>query len=110
MKTRKLQYVYAFLTFIGLAIPTSWFVPWLMQHGFDSRLFGRDLFINRISSFFATDLLISAAVNLVFAVTQRHSIRLWRLAAAATVLLGVSVGLPLLLFLRERAIQRHLAQ
>jgi predicted exporter len=68
--------------------------------------FVADLFVNPVSSSFALDVMISAIVLIAFIITQgrRDGVRSLWLPIAATLLLGVSCGLPLFLALRERAL------
>jgi heme/copper-type cytochrome/quinol oxidase subunit 4 len=97
--------LYLLLCVIGVAIPYSQFVPWLMHNGPDGRLFVAQLLANRISTFFVADVLVSAAVLVVFMgqESKRLNIRHRGLAIAGLCLVGVSFALPLFLYLRERA-------
>ena len=63
-----------------------------------------DLFANRISGFFGLDVIVSAVVLLAWIGDERRrrGLRHAWLPAAATLLIGVSAGLPLLLFLGGR--------
>ena len=98
MKTR-----YLVLFVLGVVLPYWQFVPWLLAHGMDIGLFFSQLFVNRISSFFAFDVIISAIVLLAWIGDERgqHGVRHAWLAVVATVLIGVSAGLPLFLYLRQ---------
>jgi hypothetical protein len=100
MTTRRLYFA---LFVAGAVIPMAAFVPWFAVHGLDTRLFVRQLFANRISTFFALDLLLTAVVVLQMARRERGKLRLWWLPILATLFIGVSAGLPLLLYLRERS-------
>ena len=88
---------------MGCVLPLSQLVPWLIAHGgLDPRLFLADLFANRIGGFFGLDVIVSAVVVLAWTWDERRRRRLghaW-LPAAATLLIGVSAGLPLLLYMR----------
>ncbi len=96
--SRKTLYLILFIA--GVAIPISVFLPWLAAHGMNVRLFAQELFANRISTFFALDLLLTAVCVLHLARLERERLRLWWVPALVTVLIGVSAGLPLLLYLR----------
>ena len=77
------------------------FVPWVAAHGVDLPLFFAELFANRISGFFAWDVIVSAVVVLAFAfLDETLGPRQRACVAAATLLVGVSCGLPLALFFR----------
>ncbi len=95
---RKTLYLVLFIA--GVAVPMSAFLPWLAAHGMDIRLFAQELFANRISTFFALDLLLTAICVLHLALQERRRLRFWWVPAVVTVLIGVSAGLPLLLYLR----------
>lgn len=99
--------VYLLLCIVGLAAPYAAFLPWLAEHGPNGRLFVQQLFANRISAFFALDVVVSAVVLLRFAALESHRLRLhsrW-IVLLATLLVGVSPGLPLFLYLRERQLE-----
>lgn len=97
--------LYLFLCVIGLAVPYSQFVPWLLHNGIDARLFVAQMFANRISSFFVADVLVSAAVLLAFMGQESRRLKIAHrgFAIAGLCLVGVSFALPLFLYLRERA-------
>jgi len=96
--------IYWALCLPGAALPYAAFLPWLAQHGLDLQRFVAELFSTRIGAFFGWDVIVSAVVLLTFATFESRRIgrrAVW-LTAAATFLVGVSLGLPLLLALRER--------
>jgi hypothetical protein len=75
-----------------------------MEHGLNLSLLCQELFANRIGAFFGLDVVVSAIVLLLFIATEGRRIALstrW-LPVVATLLVGVSLGLPLFLFLRQR--------
>lgn len=96
--------LYLTLFVVGCVLPLSQFVPWALTHGVDTRLFISELFANRISGFFGLDVIVSAVVLLAWIADERsrRGLRGAWAPALATVLVGVSAGLPLMLFLRER--------
>lgn len=99
-----MRQLYFLLALIGAALPYSQFVPWLAEHGPNIRLLFTELFSTRTGAFFGFDVLVSAVVLVAF--IRREGARrkmpiLW-LPIAATCLVGVSCGLPLFLYLRER--------
>jgi hypothetical protein len=98
----KPRYVYLFLCWAGAILPYGQFVPWLREHGLNLPFFFEQLFANRVSGFFGVDVMVSAVV--VFALAWFERVRLgshWWLPILGTVTVGVSLGLPLLLYLRE---------
>jgi hypothetical protein len=58
----KARHVYLICCVLGLVLPYSQFLPWLLEHGFNVSLFVCELFANRISAFFAMDVIVSAIV------------------------------------------------
>jgi len=99
--------VYLFLCILGAAIPYSQFVPWVMENGLQVGLLVRQLFANRISAFFGLDVLVSSLVLLVFMRVEGRLLRIrfrW-MAIVGLCAVGVSLALPLFLYLRERALE-----
>ena len=95
--------LYLAFCFVGVLLPYSEFVPWVLQHGLNLRLVSHELFANRISAFFGLDVLVSAIVLLRFIRVEnaRHHIHGSWFAVMGTLTVGVSLGLPLFLYLRE---------
>ena len=91
----------------GLAVPYSLFVPWILQHGLNLPLFVRELFSTRIGAFFGMDVLMSAVTLLAFNRIEGAKIGVrgrW-LVVLSILTVGVSLGLPLFLYLREQRSQ-----
>jgi hypothetical protein len=96
--------LYSILAVMGTVLPFAKFVPWLAEHGPDLPLFFGELFSTRIGGFFGIDVFVSAVTLIVFIRREgkRAKIRHRWLPVVATCLIGVSCGLPLFLYLRER--------
>jgi hypothetical protein len=109
MKTR---HFYLVCCVLGLLLPYSQFVLWLLEHGLNVTLFFRELFANRISTFFAMDVIISAIVLIWFIQSEgkRLRVRLLWLPTIGTLIVGVSFGFPLFLFLRQMILDRTTAR
>ena len=98
----KRKNIYLLLALVGALIPYFHFGPWLLEHGLDMRLFFHEVHANRVSEFFAADVVVSAAVVVVFLIYERRRLRvLWWVPVLALLIFGVSVSLPVLLYLRE---------
>jgi hypothetical protein len=100
----RLRHAYLGLCVIGIVLPCWALVPWLMDHGLDVALFCQELFATRIGAFFGLDVIVSAIVLLLFVFTEGRGLaipHLW-LPVLATFLVGVSLGFPLFLYLRQR--------
>ena len=105
----KPKHLYLTLAVAGAAIPLAAFVPWITVNGLDGELFVQQMFANHISTFFALDVLISALVLLAVIGVERRRGRLswpW-LPVVAVCCVGVSLGFPLFLYLRERSVERE---
>jgi hypothetical protein len=95
--------IYFVLGFVGAVLPYWQFVPWLIQHGMNLPLFVRELFANRISAFFGMDVLVSAIVLIAFMRVESERLNIHRrwLPVVALLTVGVSLGLPMFLYMRE---------
>jgi len=104
----KPRHFYLICCLLGLLLPYSQFVPWLLEHGVNVTLFFRELFANRISAFFAMDVIISAIVLIWFIQSEgkRLRVRLLWLPTLGTLVVGVSFGFPLFLLLRQAMLDR----
>jgi hypothetical protein len=100
--------LYLVLCVLGFALPYSQFIPWVLEHGLDMRLFVQQLFANRIGGFFGMDVLVSALTLIGFIRSEggRLKIRSLWLPIVSVLLVGVSLGLPLFLYLRERELAK----
>jgi hypothetical protein len=98
---------YLALSIVGAILPYWKFLPWVVEHGLNLSLFFQELFVNRISTFFAMDVIVSAVVLLRFirVESSRLGVRRWWLPVAGTLAVGVSFGLPLFLYMRERTLE-----
>ncbi len=95
--------IYLVLCFAGALIPYWQFVPWVMQNGLSVPIMLRELFAYRISAFFVMDVLVSAVVLIVFIRVEsaRLNVRRRWLPVLAVLTVGVSLGLPMFLYMRE---------
>ena len=105
MKARQFYLIFCVL---GILLPYSQFVPWLLNHGLNLSLFFRELFATRISAFFAMDVIVSAIVLIWFIQIEgkRLSVRLLWLPTIGTLIVSVSFGFPMFLFLRQAMLDR----
>ena len=96
--------IYLMLAVLGFLLPYSQFVPWLMTHGLDWRLFLQELHANRISAFFVMDVLMSAVTLFVLIGVEQRRLGGggWWIPKVCVLLVGVSLGLPVFLYMREK--------
>ena len=99
----RLRHVYLVLCVVGALLPYSQFIPWFLKHGLDLSLFLDQLFANRIGGFFGLDVIVSSLVLwvLVFSEGRRIGMRHLWLPILASLVVGVSLGLPLFLYMRQ---------
>jgi uncharacterized protein DUF2834 len=99
--------LYLLLCVAGTILPYSQLVPFLRENGLDLRLFVEQLFATRIGAFFGWDVIVSSVVLWIFVLVdgRRAGVKnLWA-PIAANLAVGVSLGLPLFLYMRERRIE-----
>src|SRR5215216_3634884 len=99
-----IRYLYLVLCVVGTILPYSQFVPFLAEHGFNLTLFVEQLFANRISALFASDVIVSSIVLWAFVLTEgpRQQMKHLWVYLICNLTVGVSLGLPLFLYIRER--------
>ena len=106
-----MQWLYLVGALAGTLLPLSYLARFVAAHGPDVPLLLSQLFQNDASAFFGVDVFVSGLVLLVFIVSEGRRVRVKNLWACVlcTLLVGVSSGLPLFLFFRERGLKelRH---
>ena len=88
-------------------MPLSQLVPWLMINGLDLTLLLSELFSTRIGAFFGMDVIVTALVLFVFIGVEGRRLtvqHLW-VPVVATCSIGVSLGFPLFLYMRQVKIE-----
>lgn len=98
-----LKSIYLLLCILGAVLPSFQFIPWVMEHGLDTPLFLDELLSTRIGGFFGMDVIVSAVVLSIFICVEgkRLGVNYLWLPILATFSVGVSLGLPLFLLLRQ---------
>lgn len=109
--TVSIRVIYLVLCAVGAVVPYIPFVAWLSTQPMDTQLptrFASELLSTRIGTFFGLDVAVSAIALFSFMLIERKrgcGARLWTVVVG-TFLVGVSLGLPLYLYERERPIAR----
>src|SRR5687768_9310815 len=100
-----LKTAYLLLCIVGTVLPSWAFIPWFLENGMNIPLFIEQMFPNRVAAIFSIDVLISSVVLWVFVLTEGRRSQVPHLWAPilGNILAGVSSGLPLFLYLRERS-------
>jgi hypothetical protein len=103
----KSKTLYLLLCVAGTVLPYSQLVPFLRENGVDLRRFVEELFSTRVGAFFGWDVIVSSVVLWVFVLVEGRRTRVRSLWApiAANLAVGVSLGLPLFLYMRETRIE-----
>ena len=98
-------FFYLGLAFVGAVVPCSFIGQFLLTHGLDFVELKAQMWAAPISSFTGTAFVIASFVNICFVLGDGRRLKmkgLW-LPILATLLVGVSCGLPLFLYLRGQA-------
>ena len=104
-----IQYLYLILCVLGTLLPCSQLFPFLAQHGFNVPLLIEQLFANRISGFFGLDVIVSSVVLWIFVLSEgrRQQMKHLWIYLVCNLAVGVSLALPLFLYMRERRIAQR---
>ncbi|MGF1935803.1 MAG: DUF2834 domain-containing protein [Nostoc sp. ChiQUE02] len=104
-----LKIIYLLLCALGFVLPYSQFVPFVLEHGLDIKLFFEQLFANKISGFFGMDVIVSSLVLWTFIFWEGTRLKMQNLWVyiVCNLLVGVSLGLPLFLFMRQRQLEQQ---
>ena len=97
------------LCVLGTLLPLSQFVPWVIDDGLNMPLFFQELFSTKVGGFFGMDVIVSAVVLFVFIFAEGRRLgmpNLW-IPVVATLSVGVSLGLPLFLYMRQSKIEKN---
>jgi len=102
------KHLYLLFCIIGIVVPYVPFAPFIHQHGVDLPLVYHQLFATPISSFFGLDVFVATLVLWTWVWIEGRRLRMERLWAPvlASLTVGVSLGLPLFLYMRERRMER----
>jgi len=78
-------------------------VPWRATHVVDLRLFTAELFSTHIGAFVGLDVIVSALVLFVLIAVEgrRVAVPYYWAPVIGTLVVGVSLGLPLFLYIRQ---------
>lgn len=95
---------YLVMAVIGTVVPWLLFGYFFVQNGFDVPLFLRSLFANGAAGGFSADVLITIIIFWVWSWRDaaRHGVPRWWLVLPASFFVGLSLALPLYLYMRER--------
>lgn len=103
-----MKYFYGILSFFGVILPYSQFIPWVMHNGLNFPILFEAITRTRIGAFAWMDVLVTAIVLVGFIVvegTRKRMKYLW-MPIVGTLLVGPSLGFPLFLFLRQLHLEK----
>ncbi|WP_070963818.1 DUF2834 domain-containing protein [Vibrio sonorensis] len=105
-----IRFVYLVLAVVGTVLPYGALFPWLVENGLDLPLLVSDIASHPLSLVAWLDVVVAAVALLLFAKidSQRHGISGFWLVLVTTLTIGVSCGLPLYLYFRERDLSKQL--
>lgn len=104
-----LKTFYLVSAIVGTVIPWLFFATFISTEGLDIPLFVTSLFANGAAGGFSADVLISIVVFWVWSYTdsRQHEVKRWWLVLPAGFTVGLSLALPLYLYLREDSTGPH---
>jgi len=100
----KIKNFYLVMAVVGTILPWLMFGSFFLTNGPDIPLFMRSLFINGAAGGFSVDVFISIFVFLIWSWrdASKQQVGRWWLVLPASFLVGLSLALPLYLYLREQ--------
>lgn len=109
MEVKRLKYVYGILAVLGTVLPYSQFIPWVSENGSNLALLIVEASQTRIGAFAWLDVMVSAVVLIAFILCEgsRKGMKWLWVPIIGTITVGVSLGLPLFLLLREIHLERN---
>ena len=105
----KPKHLYMILCVVGIVLPYMKFVPWLLENGLDISLLIREITGSHLAAFAWMDVIVSALALFVFIYYdgRKNGINNLWLPVLGTLTVGVSLGLPLYLLLRELHFEKN---
>ena len=95
--------VYILFCVLGTVLPYSQLISWIVENGIDIPYLLESIISSKIGLFAWLDVVVSALVLIVYILKTgpRDGVPYWWISIVATLTVGVSLGLPLYLLLRE---------
>jgi lipoprotein signal peptidase len=92
--------VYLALAFLGLILPYSQFVPFIIDNGLNFSMIVTEITGYRLSTFAWLDVVVTA-LAIITLILDEKKLKNWWIPALATLIIGPSCGLPLYLYMRD---------
>ena len=103
------KHVYVVLCFLAVALTYSRLIPYLLEGNVSFADFFKPLNADYITQFYMADLIVTAVVCIAFMLYEAKRIKMpkvW-IPIASTFLVGISLGLPLFLYMREDHLEKR---
>jgi len=95
--------VYFVLAILGLVLPYSMFVPWLLEHGLNVQLFFQEFFANGVASTTALDFIMVSMTVIIFIIFESRKLGMKQVYIPILAsLVAVGFGLAVFLCMREK--------
>nr|WP_314369986.1 DUF2834 domain-containing protein [uncultured Acinetobacter sp.] len=95
--------IYVVLTLVGIVLPFSQLIRWLIEYGINIELFIKQILENPVAAFAWLDVVVTVIVITFMIINEGKKLKmtsLW-IPIAALFIGGASVGLPLFLYMRQ---------
>lgn len=98
-----MKYFYGTLSLLGIILPYSQFIPWVYENGFSIIQLFNEASQSHIGAFAWMDVVVSGIVLIGFILYEgkKGEMKYLWFPVIGTITVGVSLGLPLFLLLRE---------
>lgn len=103
--------LYLLMAVAGTIVPWLFFASYFRSHGVNISHFASSLFVNGASAGFSADVMISILAFWIWSYVDSRELRIhnWWLVLPAGSFVGLSLALPLYLYIRENRTERPAA-
>lgn len=104
---QNIKVFYSAMALFGVVIPWYFFGQFFAQNGMDIRAFLAGLFVNGAAGGFSADIFLTSMVFWVWSYRDANAEKIeeWWIVIPATLLVGLSLALPLYLLLRLKTLK-----
>ena len=100
--------IYFILALLGILLPYSVFLPWLLEHGLNLSLLFTEFSVNSVAKTAGLDILVTTVALLVFIVFEGRKLGMKNIyIPLVATLVGIAFGLAIFLFMRERQYEKE---
>lgn len=100
--------IYVILTLVGIVLPFSQLIRWLIEYGINIELFIKQILENPVAAFAWLDVVVTVIIITFMIINEGKKLKmtsLW-IPIAASFIGGASVGLPLFLYMRHHHLDK----